>query len=88
MKDAIGQEITEGWAIQCDARRGSSRINKVYVVGTVGKSVEVLGEYTWATPNINTTLDMLEARRNGDEVPTYKKVPSRIVMLREQEENK
>jgi len=80
MKDALGVDIREGWAAQVDAGRGASSIKKVYVVGTKGASVVIIGK-RWGGGH---TQDMIEAWQAGNkEVPTYPKTPTRIIMLGE-----
>ena len=78
MKDALGQEIIEGYAAQVDAGRGASSVQKVYVIGTKGKSVRVLG-CPWRPYTLHTLVEDYKA--GIEELPEYIKVPTRIIML-------
>lgn len=77
--DAIGQPIVMGWAAKIEPSRGSVNARKVYVVGTKGSKAIVLGN-AWGSVHY-TNEDLLKAYNNGEDVPTFTKVSTRIVML-------
>jgi hypothetical protein len=78
MKDALGQEITEGYAALVNPGRGSISASKVYVIGTTGKSsVEFL-----FTRYGDQMEELIEAHKNGNpHVPKGTKISTRIIML-------
>jgi hypothetical protein len=79
MKDALGQEITEGYAALVNPGRGSINARKVYVLGTKGQaSVECLGK-RWGNEPLE---EMIEGYKQGNpDVPKFTKVATRIIML-------
>jgi hypothetical protein len=85
LKDAIGNPICRGWALQVDANRGSTTVTQVFVLGLnrTGKQALVLGHpwYFQLDVPLDQTEDAVRAFDEGDEsVPTYCKTPTRIVM--------
>lgn len=78
LRDAIGQPIVEGYAAQVDDSRGAVRSRMVYVLGTKGNRVVVLGS-EWGVVNLQ---DLVKAYKEGNpDIPTYTKVTTRIIML-------
>ena len=92
LKDAIGNPIKRGWALQIDARRGAAGVKQVFVLGVSksGNSVIVLGkqnywakgaDFDYAKDNIGLAVEEYDS--GTPEVPTYNKTPTRIVMTGE-----
>jgi hypothetical protein len=79
MKDALGQEITEGYAALVNPGRGSISATKVYVIGTKGKaSVELLGG-SWRHVPLE---ELIAGHKQGNpDVPKSTKIATRIIML-------
>jgi hypothetical protein len=79
VKDALGQEITEGYAALVEPGRGSISARKVYVIGTKGSAtVEFLGR-RW---NNDPIEELIEGYQQGNpDVPKSTKIATRIIML-------
>lgn len=88
MKDAIGQQIKEGWAAVVEPSRGSIRAKRVYIIGTSGHNrVRFIG-CVWGEGT--TASGYNEYKDNPEAFPIHKttlKINTRIIMLGEQNED-
>lgn len=81
MKDAIGQQIREGWAALVEPGRGSVRAERVYVIGTKGNTkVRYLGNY-WPGTTPQALNEYLADPEGYPEEKTILKINTRIIML-------
>lgn len=80
LKDALGNPVCRGWAIQVDAMRGSADIRRVFVLGLnkTGKQALILGSSLTNPDEVEAAVE--EYDLGNDEVPTYTKTQTRLVM--------